>query len=151
MPEPTSCCRGGGYCDRCDLLVGIDGLHVLDVVRDDGGGLVVDVEPTPGPVGRPACSVLARGHGRREVELHRRIARGPRNRESYRLRMLLIAGGLPNLTHAHPCAALNPGRCCRRRTPTPPGWRGEHSRVDEHVWRHESTKSVEQASAGRRS
>jgi transposase len=28
------------------------------------------------------------------IELHRRIARGFRNRESYRLRMLLIGGGL---------------------------------------------------------
>ena len=28
------------------------------------------------------------------IELHRRIARGLRNRENYRLRMLLIAGGL---------------------------------------------------------
>jgi len=36
------------------------------------------------------------------IELHRRIARGLRNRESYRLRMLLIAGGLPSLTHARP-------------------------------------------------
>ena len=32
------------------------------------------------------------------IELHRRIARGFRNRESYRLRMLLIGGGL---THPH--------------------------------------------------
>ncbi|MBR7741823.1 ISL3 family transposase [Phycicoccus sp. BSK3Z-2] len=29
------------------------------------------------------------------IELHRRIARGFRNRDNYRLRMLLIAGGLP--------------------------------------------------------
>ncbi len=28
------------------------------------------------------------------IELHRRVARGFRNRENYRLRMLLIAGGL---------------------------------------------------------
>ena len=28
------------------------------------------------------------------IELHRRIARGFRNRENYRLRMLLVAGGL---------------------------------------------------------
>ena len=28
------------------------------------------------------------------IELHRRIARGFRNRDNYRLRMLLIAGGL---------------------------------------------------------
>jgi hypothetical protein len=32
------------------------------------------------------------------IELHRRVARGFRNRESYRLRMLLIGGGL---THPH--------------------------------------------------
>ncbi|MCM1014459.1 transposase, partial [Brevibacterium sp. XM4083] len=28
------------------------------------------------------------------IELHRRLARGYRNRENYRLRMLLTAGGL---------------------------------------------------------
>ena len=32
------------------------------------------------------------------IELHRRVARGFRNREHYRLRMLLIGGGL---THPH--------------------------------------------------
>lgn len=32
------------------------------------------------------------------IELHRRIARGFRNRDTYRLRMLLIGGGL---THPH--------------------------------------------------
>ncbi|WP_415106970.1 transposase, partial [Micropruina sp.] len=32
------------------------------------------------------------------IELHRRIARGYRNRDNYRLRMLLIGGGL---THPH--------------------------------------------------
>ncbi len=30
------------------------------------------------------------------IELHRRIARGFRNRDNYRLRMLLIGGGLSN-------------------------------------------------------
>jgi transposase len=33
------------------------------------------------------------------IELHRRIARGFRNRDNYRLRMLLVGGGL---THPHP-------------------------------------------------
>lgn len=34
MPEPMLCCHlGGGYCDRCDLLVGLEGLHVVAVAR----------------------------------------------------------------------------------------------------------------------
>jgi hypothetical protein len=42
MPEPRSCCGAlGGYCARCDLLVGLEGPHVIAVDRDDGGGLRV--------------------------------------------------------------------------------------------------------------
>jgi transposase len=48
MTKPMSCCRGGGYCDRCDVLVGLDGLHVIGVDRDQGGGLLVRVESAPG-------------------------------------------------------------------------------------------------------
>jgi transposase len=54
---------------NCDLLVGLDGVHVVRVDRDDGEGLVVTVESAPGPVCCPACGVLARSHGRRIVEL----------------------------------------------------------------------------------
>ena len=44
MSEPTSWCRAlGGYCERCDLLVGLDGPHVSAVDRGDGGRLVVTV------------------------------------------------------------------------------------------------------------
>ncbi|WP_407667772.1 transposase [Nostocoides japonicum] len=35
------------------------------------------------------------------IELHRRIARGVRNRDNYRLRMLLIGGGRPLCPHPH--------------------------------------------------
>jgi transposase len=35
------------------------------------------------------------------IELHRRIARGFRNRDNYRLRMLLIGGGLDPSPHTH--------------------------------------------------
>ncbi|WP_344085523.1 hypothetical protein [Nostocoides veronense] len=39
MSEPTSCCSAlGGYCERCDLLVGLDGLRVTGVDREDGTG-----------------------------------------------------------------------------------------------------------------
>jgi transposase len=70
MTEPTSCCRAGGdYCDRCDLLVGVDGLRVIAVDRRIGGGLMVTVESPPGPIGCPGCGVLAVGHGRMPVLL----------------------------------------------------------------------------------
>ena len=70
MTEPTLCCRAaGGYCDRCDLLVGLDGLHVIAVERDDGGRLTVTVESAPAPMGCPTCGVVAHGHGRVEVRL----------------------------------------------------------------------------------
>ena len=70
MPEPTSCCRCvGDYCDRCDLLVGLDGLHVVGVERDDGGALTVTVESATELMGCPACGVVAHGHGRRVVHL----------------------------------------------------------------------------------
>ncbi|CCH68943.1 hypothetical protein BN10_1260002 [Phycicoccus elongatus Lp2] len=35
------------------------------------------------------------------IELHRRVDRGFRNRENYRLRMLLIGGGLDPSPHTH--------------------------------------------------
>jgi len=38
MIEPTvcvrCCARSGTYCDRCDLLVGLPGLHVIRVAED---------------------------------------------------------------------------------------------------------------------
>ena len=52
MSEPTLCCRApGGYCGRCDLLVDLLGLHVLEVEREDIGGLTIAVESAPSPMG----------------------------------------------------------------------------------------------------
>ena len=70
MSEPTSCCRArGSYCERCDVLEGLDGPRVTAVERDDGGRLVVEVESEPTVVGCPACGVVAHGHGRVTVRL----------------------------------------------------------------------------------
>jgi transposase len=64
------CCRAdGGYCDRCDLLVGLNSLHVTAVERDDGGGLTVTVESAAAPMGCRSCGVVAHAHGRVEVWL----------------------------------------------------------------------------------
>ena len=57
------------YCERCDLLVGLDGLHLIGVDRDDGGGLRVTVESALAVMGCPACGVVASSHGRRTVRL----------------------------------------------------------------------------------
>ncbi|MGL5827472.1 MAG: ISL3 family transposase [Nocardioides sp.] len=70
MSEPTSCCRAnGGYCERCDLLVGLPGLRVTGVDRDDGDRLTVVVESEPAVMGCPTCGVVAHGHGRDAVTL----------------------------------------------------------------------------------
>ncbi len=45
VSEPTACGAARcdhdlSYCSRCDLLVGLDGLHVLGVVRDEDAGVL---------------------------------------------------------------------------------------------------------------
>ncbi|WP_141841465.1 hypothetical protein [Humibacillus xanthopallidus] len=56
------------YCGNCDLLVGLEGVHVVEVVQDEEH-LWVRVESPPGPRWSPSCGVVALSHGRREVEL----------------------------------------------------------------------------------
>jgi len=70
MPDLTSCCRvHGGYCARCEVLVGLVGLHVTGVDRNEGG-LRVHVESGQAVVmGCPSCGVVAHAHGRQTVEL----------------------------------------------------------------------------------
>ena len=62
------CARGDIYCDRCDLLVGLPGLRVIQIL-ESGAGLVVTVESPPTPMGCPLCGVIAASHGRRTVAL----------------------------------------------------------------------------------
>jgi hypothetical protein len=53
MSDPTSCCPDGAqFCARCDLLVGLEGLHVIGVERHgNGGALTVTVQSeTTAPV-----------------------------------------------------------------------------------------------------
>ena len=80
MSQPTACCRalppatttadGAVSCVRCDLLVGLDGYSVIDVVRDDETGrLRVTVESGSALLGCPGCGVIACSRGRREVRL----------------------------------------------------------------------------------
>jgi transposase len=75
MLEPTAraaarCHHDSPYCSRCDLLVGLAGLHVTAVDFDhDFGLLTVRVESPRAPMGCLACGVVAGSHGRRDVTL----------------------------------------------------------------------------------
>ena len=74
MSEPTACDRARPrsvppcYCTRCDLLVGLNGFHVIDVGEHDGVVRVV-VETPAEPTGCRSCGVIAHSHGRRDVRL----------------------------------------------------------------------------------
>ncbi len=73
MTEPKACgaarCQSlTAYCDNCDALVGLVGLHVIEVdhVADR---LTVTVESERHLMGCHECGVVAVSHGRRLVEL----------------------------------------------------------------------------------
>ena len=69
MTEPTACCLPtSGYCARCDLLVGLPGLHVVDVEHDPRDPLVVSVESPEQVMGCRSCGVVAHGHGRGHIQ-----------------------------------------------------------------------------------
>lgn len=73
MLHPTSGCAdarsAADPCSRCDLLLGLDGVHVEDVDRRDGL-LIVTVSSPAAPTGCPSCGVIAVGRGRRRRVLH---------------------------------------------------------------------------------
>jgi transposase len=77
VSEPTACaparscpdpCSDSSYCDRCDLLVGVEGFHVV-AVAVSGGGVQVVIESASEPMGCRTCGVIAQSHGRRDVRL----------------------------------------------------------------------------------
>jgi transposase len=73
MSEPTACaharpCPDPSYCHSCDLLVGLDGFHVIEVAKTEPGLRVV-VESPRQVMGCPTCGVIVHSHGRRDVRL----------------------------------------------------------------------------------
>ena len=69
MSHPTCCCSASlDRCDRCDLLVDLEGFHLMSVARTPQL-LVLDVESCNQLVGCPGCGVIAQGHGRMVVEV----------------------------------------------------------------------------------
>ena len=69
MSHPTCCCSASlDRCDRCDLLVGLEGFHLMSVARTPDA-LVLDIESCDCLAGCPGCGVIAQGHGRVVVEV----------------------------------------------------------------------------------
>ena len=90
MSHPTCCSVSLDRCDRCDLLVDLEGFHLMSVARTSQA-LVLDVDSCNQMVGCPGCGVIAQGHGRVVVEV-------------------IDAAGAG---HAHPCGYGNVGgRIC---------------------------------------
>ncbi len=90
MCEPTACAarcpHDDAYCDNCDRLVGLPGVHVIDVDRRPSGP-VVEVESPAAVMGCPTCGVVARSHGRRTVTLVDIACFGAPTRVRWRKRM----------------------------------------------------------------
>jgi len=53
---PTCCCASLDRCDRCDLLVGLEGFHLMSVARTLQA-LVLDVESCNQLAGCPGCGL----------------------------------------------------------------------------------------------
>ena len=78
MSHPTCCCSVSlNRCDRCDLLVGLEGFHLVAAARREYG-LMLDIESCDRRAGCPGCGVIAQGDGRVVVEvIDAPLGRGP--------------------------------------------------------------------------
>ena len=57
VSDPACCCSvSPGRCDRCDLLVDLEGFHLVSVARRECG-LVLDIESCDRCAGCPGCGV----------------------------------------------------------------------------------------------
>ena len=56
VSHPTCCCASLDRCDRCDLLVGLQGFHLMSVARTPDV-LVLDVESCNQLAGCPGCGL----------------------------------------------------------------------------------------------
>ena len=65
-----TCGSGVRWCARADALFDVDGMHVLEVARDEHNRLLLTVETEQDRAGCPSCGVIATGHGRRAHRVH---------------------------------------------------------------------------------
>ena len=78
MSHPTCCCSvSHDRCDRCDLLVDLEGFHLVAADRRECG-LVLDIESCDRCVGCPGCGVTcSRSRARGGGGDRRALGRGP--------------------------------------------------------------------------
>ena len=69
MSHTVCCCSVSlDRCDRCDLLIGLKGFHLMSAIRTPDA-LMLDVESCNQLVGCQGCGVITQGHGRVVVEV----------------------------------------------------------------------------------
>jgi len=77
VSHPTCCCSVSlGRYDRCDLVVDLEGFHLVSVARRECG-LMLDRESCDRCPGCPGCGVIAQDHGRVVVEVEGSELFGP--------------------------------------------------------------------------
>ena len=78
MSHPTCCCSVSlDRCDRCDLLVGLEGFHLMSVARTPQA-LVLDIESCDHCAGCPGCGLnCSRSRACGDGGDRRALGRGP--------------------------------------------------------------------------
>ena len=137
MSHPTCCCASLDRCDRCDLLVGLEGFHLMSVARTPDA-LVLDVESCNQLVGCPGCGLnRTRPRSRGGGGDRRALGRGPGADPMAQTPMDMPRTHLPDrdLHRAEPLG-VRPGRAwvcgrsagrsdsCASREPPPVAWLG---------------------------
>ncbi len=69
MSHPTCCCSVSlDRCDRCDLLVDLEGFHLMSAVRTPQAALICSMLRSMQLAGVLEFNGVAQGHGRVVVE-----------------------------------------------------------------------------------
>ena len=108
MSHPTCCSVSFDRCDRCDLLVDLEGFHLMSVARTLDA-LVLDVESCNQLVGWPSAA-----NSFAPVSRSRRWIPSKGQQERHRLACSKDATSVPGAFHIVTLAADAPGEVRRR-------------------------------------
>ena len=133
MSGPTCCCSVS--LDRCDLLVSLEGFHLMSVTRTPGA-LVLDVESCNQLVGCPGCGVT---YSRPRARLGVRAIRW--EIRQLRFEGATIAGLVRQLATTWNTVWSHIKPCLRAASDDPARFAGlQVLGVDEHVWHHQDRR-----------